>query len=62
MKVNWKALFEAYIAVVLLVGIIAVILIAAYYFPWTTVGVFFGLVGWFIYREIVKSEKEDGKD
>ena len=62
MKINWKALFAAYVAVVLIVGIIAVILIAGYYFPWPTIGVFFGLVGWFIYREIVKLEKEDDQD
>ena len=62
MKVNWKALFAAYVAVVVGIGIIVVILIAGYYFPWTTIGVLGGLLGWLIYREIVKSEKEDGKD
>lgn len=62
MKINWKALFAAYIAVVVGIGIIVVILIAGYYFPWTTIGVLGGLLGWLIYLSIVKSEKKDGKD
>ena len=62
MKINWKALFAAYIAVVVGIGIIVVILIAGYYFPWTTIGVLGGPLGWLIYLSIVKSEKKDGKD
>lgn len=62
MKINWKALFEAYIVVIVCFGIIVVGIIAGYYFPWTTVGVLLGLFGWFIYRDIVKSEKKDGKN
>ena len=58
MKINWKALFAAYIAVVVGIGIIVVILIAGYYFPWTTIGVLLGLLGWLIYQ----LKKNNGKD